>query len=749
MGLTNFFERKGKIVIFGASCPLGSATIRDLASRYKKQFRIIAAVENTHDDSLLKLKEYYTLQIKHCDFNDVESLRGVVRDAKAVLLIPMMSADGVTFSKRVIDAVEKKNSIRWVVLISSLLTISGGEDTGDHADNQEESSSMQVDSGAFEEIEAYAQRATLRSQSGIRSVSLRIPVIMETLVVGRDEIIYARRFESIFGQDQVIPFITLNDIARVASDVLTKPRSTRFEQVYSLASKESLVTPREIVDAIGREISQDLSYRQISPERMKNAFKRKRISEQIALSLIQFHKLLRQKEKSWQDEMLYTHFEKITGRRMTSAKEWIQSNISSFIRTPQNQLQLFMIGAIDPVFSQTEKFVSRLTRASIVSSNASPDTMSRTAFCALKSLSTTSHKTSTKVDALTHFDPSELDRLLGQLTANDVVLFVPPLHHDIADCEKILQRLFTAIKKTGAWGLVVMSSIYAGCAPNKKMTDLVDMEKLIERSDIPYAIVRVPMFMEFFLTVHRNEADLKENKGSNNNDQDNQSNQKWDAKTLHEPVLSSGEHSAEGRRSLTSGSRTHSRWNLLSWSLESSRQYLISIEDAVKFMVAIAYTFPLHHYSTYSIYTEALTMKEIEGVLQKYASRKYKIDFSEVEAIQAEGTSWEMLYWTEEYTKAFLESSVILSTDPPIPRELSFQDVVSDIAEPETLDRWAKKHSRLYSHTLGYSLHHHRKKHSNFKPHEEYLAKFDGKENKSSKESVQPIQEDPTNLVTY
>lgn len=733
----SFLKGKEKIVIFGATTRIGRATIRELARREKKKFNITVAVEDTHEKALLNLKGERKIHVKRCDFHDYDSIREVVRGAKAVLLIPLMSELGITFSKRVIDAVAKQDSVRWLVLISSLLVINDSGRADDPIDNQE--SSVRVDAEAIEEIEGYARRVALHSRSGARSVLLRIPVIMEMLLVGRDEIIYARRFESIFGQNQVIPFIALEDVAKAASVILTKPRSEPLEQVYSLASMKSLVTPAEVAEAIGKEVSEDISYRQITSEKLRNAYKRRRLSEHIAFVLIQFNNLLRQKENTWREEMLSDHFEKITGQPMMSAKEWIQRNRFFFERTPQNQIQLFVIGAIDPVFSQTEKFVSRLTRASIVSNNASTDTMSRTAFCALKSLSTSNSK-SAKEDALKHFDPLELERLLGQLTTNDVVVFVPPLHHDIADCMKILKRLFEAIRKTRARGVVVMSSIYAECATNKKMTDLVAMERYIEKSGVPYVIVRVPMFMEFFLTVHRNESEAKD---------DNGNNQKWDPEHLHDPLLSSGEHSAEDRKSLTSGNRKHSQWNLLSWSLESSRQYLISIEDAVKFMVAIAYTFPLHCDGSYNIYTEALTMKEVETVLQKRASRKYKIDFSEVEAIQADGTSWETIYWSEDYTKAFLESSVVLSADPPIERELSFQDVVSNIVEPETLDRWAHKHSRMYSHTLGYSHHHPARKRSNFKSHEDYIANLNGKEKNVTKEGARPVQEDPLKLVSY
>ena len=137
-------------------------------------------------------------------------------------------------------------------------------------------------------------------------------------------------------------------------------------------------------------------------------------------------------------------------------------------------------------------------------------------------------------------------------------------------------------------------------------------------------------------------------------------------------------------------------WMMNEKSLDTSLQYLISLQDAAAALAVIAFTFPAHRNRVHAIYTEVQTMDAIEKALKENVDA-FEIDFSRVDALnEEEGREfWKIAYWTKNHMKQFLESSVEMTSHDQLPQTLSFEEIVG--RSRMTLDTWAQKNRNCFT----------------------------------------------------
>ncbi|KAF1319901.1 Nad binding rossmann-fold containing protein, partial [Globisporangium splendens] len=733
--------RSRVIVVFGATSRTGKATIEELTSQHKVTVTVVAAVENVKDARARRLKKATNCFLVKCNFSEPASIQRVVRNADAVLLVPALSESGTRFSKRVIDEVHNEQVPR-LVIISSILA------TNDFWRRQEAPPNT-PDLG-YEAVEAHA-RARLNN-----CVSLRIPMLMETIMYYREEIMFANRFYSCFDSDTAIPCIAVKDVAIAASAVLSNPMK-KYETAYCLANAQVKCSPRDIEQFVSKALGKHVKYHQISDDRLVHLLREKGATEYVAQSMVRLKNYLEvdpsadrsvpELEKSEEtsaspaapaaseDRKLsasrfgYTNdFRHLTNQELMTPSQWIEVHAKHFIRTPQNQMHLFVIGSGEGLFVEVERFLAHQVTAptmdpvpdageAAIPTSGSGVQQSKVTFCTVKSASPSSAaQQSNRSQGELHYyqvagsASSPMPELLKQLTSLDVVIYIPPLRFGPYACIEVTRAVVDAARKANAWGIVVVSTIFIGQAWNDSINRMGEMERFIEKSGVPYVIVRFPLFMEYFLALSvgspqsisssegvQPAADCDLQLGDESEEKRASEMDPTELQQQREQHIAAGAHDI----GTASASEQSKEWVLSDRSLPTSRQYLIAMADAAKALVAIAYTFPLHRNRVRALYTECKTMGEIEDVFQSFAYKRRRIDFSRVDGLheEPEREFWKIAYWTKTNVKQFLECSVALSAfDDPIPASEAFEDVTE--CQPISLEKWSHVNSKCYTHAL-------------------------------------------------
>ncbi|KAJ0398709.1 hypothetical protein P43SY_004126 [Pythium insidiosum] len=681
------------VVVFGATSRIGKATIELLHARPQLGVTVVAAVENPKDPRVQRLKQATGCYVARCDYGRTESMQRVVRHADAVLLVPALSETGTRFSKRVVDAVDREQVGRLVVVSSVLATSVDDVWPLPGAATRAAAAPHPARTLGYEAVEAHA-----RSMSS-NCVALRIPLLMETVLYCREEIQFADRFFSCFAPSTPIPCIAERDVALAAVEILSQPRK-KFNATYSLASADAMCTPRELEQLFAQQLRRRVRYRQVSDARLTELLQDKGVSAQVgaktirlkacieaSLALVQQAQqredndkeqapaLDNQEQQQVQQQVqalaqllgASNDFRALTARSPTLPRHWLREHAASFERPPASQMQLFVLGSGEALFQEVERLVAQQVTAPQRDDEgeaAIPATsrQSKATFCTIKSLAggTGPHRS------------SPMTQLLEQLTTQDVVVFIPPLHLGPQESMDVLRAVVDATQRARVWGLVLLSSVFIGRGWNDSINRMAQMEELVEHSGVPFVILRLPLFMEYFLSLEAPSSPR-----------------------VAEPAP---EPAAEPEVEVTPSEQEE--WLLLDRSLATSPQYLISTTDAAKALVAVAYTFPLHRKKTRVVYTERRTMQEIERVLQRHAHKGRRIELGRIDALRDAPTRefWRVAYWTRAHLKQFLEASVRLSAGPPLPMLQSFAELTE--CQPITLEMWARHQSKSYTQAL-------------------------------------------------
>ncbi|TYZ63920.1 hypothetical protein PybrP1_009493 [[Pythium] brassicae (nom. inval.)] len=716
---------------------------------------VVAAVENVKDPRARRLKRATKCYLVKCAFSDRDSVRRVMRNADSVLLVPALSESGTRFSKRVIDAVQAEDVPRLVIL-SSILATNDFWRRRHHREDAAEAAAAPAASSddlGYEAVEAHA-RSVLAN-----CVSLRIPLLMESVMFCREEILFASRFVGCFDADTPVPCIAVADVGAAAARVLAKP-TDKFSATYCLASAAVTCSPRDMEAAFSQALGKRVKYRHVADAHLVELLRDRGATPYVAQSMVRLKNYLefgnahrdvvtdepekdepsselvgatveREREGDVETKRLqaarfgYTNdFQRLVGREMTTPAAWLAAHSKHFVRAPENETQLFVVGSGEGLFAEFERFLAwQVTSATAappatVGEAAIPTTsggvtQGKVTFCAIKAVhkpagasgegssrgsggGVPQHQPQQRAGMadsyychVTGGEVSPLNQLLQQLTAADVVVYIPPLYLHPDERLEMTRVVVEAARKANAWGVVLVSSIFTGRSSGEQLNHLGQLEQLVERSGVPHVIVRLPLFMEYFTALSSAdyaevaEESLSEGTASGFGDPEPGDEEEEEQKPPAHAL-------AAAESSFASSARlSGSQWNLLDRSLATSRLYLIAMADAVKALAAIAFTFPLHRGHTRTLYTECATVREVEAVLQANAYKHRPIDFAHVDALYEDPARafWRLAYWTKEFTKELLECAVALSAHAaPIEMSMDFEEV-TDLSIAKALEQ--------------------------------------------------------------
>uniref|UniRef100_A0AAV1VHG0 NAD(P)-binding domain-containing protein n=1 Tax=Peronospora matthiolae TaxID=2874970 RepID=A0AAV1VHG0_9STRA len=769
--------RSRVIVVFGATSRIGRSVLEVLAAQDQVSVALVAAVESAKDTRVQRLKSATNSYIVQCNFaqGGEDSLRRAVRNADAVLLVPALSESGVRFSRRVIDAAAAEQVPRLVV-ISSILASPEllGRCRQEHAKERpatEAIGSTSTDVAALEGYEAVEVHARNQLPEHGRCVSLRIPLLMETLLYCRDELLFANRFVGCYEPDTHVPCISVRDVGVAAAEVLANPRR-KYEAVYRLTGGINVsCSPNELAHTLKGHLGRDIKYRKLSDADFLRVMEEKDAPVQVAQGTVGLRIFLEERESHEEDvstsqeksssntreegpRSLHlpdafrstSNFRQLTKRDHTTPRQWLQQHATSlFARTPQNQVQLFVVGSGEALFLEVSKFVaSQITAPSSlpprdVGESAVPTVLSgrsnsagdysglaqaKVTLCTVKSAPGSVERSKSfgipsppAVYQLEGAPPYPMDDLLKQLSSLDVVLLIPPLRLGGRACLDVVRAVVHAAARANAWGVVLVSSIFVGSPTLQQSVILEQLEEIegcVKSSGVSYTILRLPLFMEYFLALSCCDevGSLDEEKRELPFRDEAKFESEVEARTQDE--VEAGEIKA-----MVSSPPSHIMWPLLEPSLASARIYLMSLEDAAKALVAAAFTFPLHRGKTKELYTSSVTMTDVQRILQRHASKARPVRLSRVDALkERQGREfWRVAYWPRAHTQQFLECAVEFARDVRtaadsaaivggdvdtsamvLPVSQSFEDL-TDI-RPRTFDEWAEENSKRYTQLL-------------------------------------------------
>lgn len=793
--------RSRVVVVFGGTSRIGRATIEVLAGS-KRSVAVVAAVENVRGTRARRLKRVSNCFLVQFDPSRPESLRRAVRHADAVLLVPTLTPGGMRFAKSLIEAVATEQVPSGLVLVSSVLAASDltRPSAGRRGGNEVE---------GFEAIEAHARthlgddRGGTSSRSS-RCVSLRVPLLMETILYCRDEIVFANRFVGCVAPTTSVPCISVRDVAIAAACALVRlmdqhdkssyaSSSPALEPIYTLTNAANAsISPLDLSRRLSMLLNRPIKYCHLSDEAFVSRMKEKGTPDQVAQSMVAMKELLEPtgshcgdgdggddleakpsagtggdneedrpsdlpSQPAPEEEpatrrttagvltatassdgssvLRSTHdYERLTQGELLAPSKWLEANRSLFERTPQNQMQLFVVGAGDGIFVEVGQFVaSQITDPTTspppdAGEGALPTTdaiggdrqrqapqQAKVTLCTIKSPPAPSpsagarpsqpnqgqaserHSQSSHYYQVEGSRSSPVAHLLDQLTALDVVLFIPPLRLGVDACMEIVKTVAAAAARANAWGIVVVSSIFAGVhrgTGHRELQELDAIEQAIKSSGVAYVIVRLPLLMEYLLALSGGEStpspsqqptmEKSPSEGGLSSsgefdsgeehaqeaDRPHVERQEEEASLLSHPspemasvccghphsseaegakptvkqeewpptggaaVLHEQKHHGEGR------SQPDESWPLLSRNLASSRLYWMAVSDAAKALVSISFTFPLHRNRTRTLFTESHTLEEVAELSRSVvAQRKHSrsaaaVDLSRVDALR-------------------------------------------------------------------------------------------------------------------
>ncbi|KAK1931771.1 hypothetical protein P3T76_012703 [Phytophthora citrophthora] len=777
--------RSRVIVVFGATSRIGRSALEVLAAQEQVSVALVAAVESTKDPRVQRLKHVTNCFLVQCNFarGGEDSLRRAVRNADAVLLVPALSESGVRFSRRVIDAVAAEQVSRLVVISSilaapELLARCRQEQNVKERPATEAVGTTLVDVAALEGYEAVEVHARANLPEPGRCVSLRIPLLMETLLYCRDELLFANRFIGCFERDTHVPCISVRDVGYAAAEVLANHKR-KYEEVYRLTGGiGASCSPKELAYALTEFLGREIKYRKLNDADFLRVMKDKHTPDQVAQGTVGLRIFLEEhseseastKDSSRSQENAGGHtpkeadprslhlpdafrstsnFRLITKRDRMNPRHWLERHAAAlFARTPQNQVQLFVVGSGEALFQDVSKFVaSQVTAPSAlppreVGESAIPTVLpgrhsshrgvdggvhqAKVTLCTVKAAPGGSGRTRSSgvplpptVYQLEGAPPYPMANLLKQLSSLDVVLLIPPLRLGGKTCLDVVRAVVHAAVRANAWGVVLVSSIFVGSPTSQQsaiLDQLEEIESCVKTSGVSYSIMRLPLFMEYFLALSHCEEGSES--VENLAEEKHKVPPPGDAAELETRAQKDEGEEGEGEMSMPSPP-SHLMWPLLEPSLASARIYLMSLEDAAKALVAAAFTFPLHRGKVKELYTSSVTMKEMQRTLQRHANKARPVRLSRVDALgeQPGREFWRVAYWPRAHTQQFLECAVefaryaqtaveasaavggdIDSTTMVLPVSQSFEDL-TDIA-PLTLDEWAENNSKRYTQVL-------------------------------------------------
>lgn len=280
-----------KILVTTSTGQLGQKIIQSLIDLGFPKYRIVAGARN-----LEKAREIYDdIEIMHCDFNDLESLRNAFEACSVVHIIPTTDTPEmrITQMNDMIEIAKEKNISRlvWSGLLASEKT------------------------SKFSIAPYFVYAECKLMQSGIDYTILRNSMYIDPVLEWVPEILRMRRLKYPVSRGKVA-FISRDDIARATAKVLSE--EGHENKAYNLTSPRAY-SMEEIAAVISGFTGKDINFKRCSEDDYKIMCKEDGLSEEFTEILVTLYRAVDNHEFPASDD-----FEKIVGEPALSPNKFFR-----------------------------------------------------------------------------------------------------------------------------------------------------------------------------------------------------------------------------------------------------------------------------------------------------------------------------------------------------------------------------------------------------------------------------------------
>ena len=292
----------GKAVVFviGASGNIGAATVAALSARYADQVEIRAGVRNP--DKADKLKSLANVTVVQATMGDKENLTAVLKGVDVLHIVPPTTENRAQLAISTAEAA-KTAGVKHVGVISSTIarlpnTIIGGQ---------------------FAEIEGTVGKL------GVPCTFVRLPFIAVNLWGFKDTIV--GQGAMISPSDQAVSFtlVTPEDAGEAGAAILVNP-AKHAGKTYDLIS--DVVTYNDIVSSFSKALGKEIKYTRVPYEAVKQGMLGAGLEKWLVDGRFEVIKLIDDGVEANPSDV--SAYETITGRKPTTADEWITKNAPGF-----------------------------------------------------------------------------------------------------------------------------------------------------------------------------------------------------------------------------------------------------------------------------------------------------------------------------------------------------------------------------------------------------------------------------------
>jgi uncharacterized protein YbjT (DUF2867 family) len=298
-------DNKASVLVTGATGNTGFATVKELVSRFP-DLKISAGVHNpAKADKLAPFKEK-GLQLVEFDSSKMNTMQNVMKGVDRVFIIPPPLEARSQFVRQVTDAC-KQGNVKFICLLSTLV-----------ANNPKLVFGQQ-----WNEAERYIK------ESDISFTFLRFPMFHDNNFANAESVKSKGVFYAPLGPDKPIVTIAVQDVGRVAAEVLAHPER-HSNKIYNLTAPP-YTYGKELTEAFSKVAGKTVNYQQASWEDAFKSLVLKGIPEWQAIGSVE---LYRDAHEGGINSRHTNDFEQITGQKPMPISEWVEAHAEAFRGAP-------------------------------------------------------------------------------------------------------------------------------------------------------------------------------------------------------------------------------------------------------------------------------------------------------------------------------------------------------------------------------------------------------------------------------
>ena len=292
---------KPKVFVIGASGQVGSATVRALSTRFSDKLDIRVGVRNP--DKVDKLKGVEGVTVVRAEMGVKGELVNTFKGVDALYIVTPPTENRAELTITTAEAA-KEAGVKHILVVSV-----------SSADNPDTVFGKQ-----FSEIEAAV------SKLGVSYVILRLPWFLENFLSNKSTIRELSQFYLPVDPTKHISFIAVEDAGLASAVILADPKK-HANKTYNIVSNRHPFG--DVVAAFTEALGKEVKYVRVQYEDMKKTLLGNGIPQWQVEGMLGYLKLV-DSGLEGADVPETGDFEKITGEKPTSLKEWVAKVKNSF-----------------------------------------------------------------------------------------------------------------------------------------------------------------------------------------------------------------------------------------------------------------------------------------------------------------------------------------------------------------------------------------------------------------------------------